>query len=351
MNFWLQAAYFLALPPFMAFIISLVATRLLIRWLRQKQILDIPNGRSNHALPTPRGGGLAVMGACFSMWLLVPLLQGHITKNPVPEGLYTILLAAGALAWLSWQDDKRGLPAKLRLALQLLAVAAGLLTFDTPILGLPIPFWLDRLIAAFAWVWFINLTNFMDGIDGITATQAICMCLCLWMAVMFTDMNHAYLPYIGILGASMAGFLVWNWHPAKIFLGDVGSIPLGFILGWLLLKLAEGGHALAALIIPAYYLLDSTITITRRALQKKHLFEAHSEHAYQKARRGGLSPRRICLYLAGLSLLHFVWIALFYNFPAETGWLWLALAYGSGLLMFFYFNRKHPTLSPAQTTP
>ncbi|MBI1275651.1 hypothetical protein GC177_06740 [bacterium] len=339
--FWFEAFYVLALPSLMAFVLSLAATGFLIRWLHHKQIMDTPNARSNHTLPTPRGGGLAVMGVTFLMWALVPWMQSSLQKHTVPEGLWPILLAATGLAWLSWQDDRHGLSARIRLAMQALAVLAGLFTFHTPILGFSfLPLWLDHAIAALIWLWFINLTNFMDGIDGITGSQALCMAGTIWMAVMFTDMDRAHLAYISILGASVAGFLVWNWQPAKIFLGDVGSIPLGFILGWFLLKLGEGGHWLAAAIIPSYYLIDSSITLIRRLLKQERIFEAHSQHAYQKAKRGGLSPRRICVILAALSALNFVWIALFYNMPAEWAWVWVALAYGSGLLVFIQFSRR-----------
>lgn len=339
--FWFEAFYILALPALMAFVLSIAATGCTLRWLHRKQIMDMPNARSNHALPTPRGGGLAVMGVTFFMWLLVPWMQGNLPKHTVPEGLWVILLAAAGLAWLSWQDDRHSLSARIRLAMQALAVLAGLFTFNTPIFGLSfLPLWLNHALAALLWLWFINLTNFMDGIDGITGSQALCMTGTLWMAVMFTDMDRAHLAYISILGASMAGFLLWNWQPAKIFLGDVGSIPLGFILGWFLLKLTAGGHPLAATIIPSYYLLDSSITLIRRLLQKKRIFDAHSEHAYQKAKRGGLSSRRICLVLAALSALNFIWIALFYNMPTEWTWLWVALAYGSGLLVFIQFSRR-----------
>jgi UDP-N-acetylmuramyl pentapeptide phosphotransferase/UDP-N-acetylglucosamine-1-phosphate transferase len=147
-----------------------------------------------------------------------------------------------------------------------------------------LPFWLDRTIMIIGWAWFINLYNFMDGIDGITGVESISISAGVCFTFSIAGISN---PFAGglstlIIGACL-GFLALNWHPAKIFLGDVGSIPLGYLCGFLLLTLAVKGQLIPALIIPAYYLADSGITLMRRAARGEKVWQAHREHFYQIA--------------------------------------------------------------------
>ena len=177
---------------------------------------------------------------------------------------------------------------------------------------LPVP--LDKAAAILLWMWFINLFNFMDGIDGISGIEAGFIAggiaLVAWIAP-----ASAQNPALGIaIVAAAIGFLAWNWHPAKIFLGDVGSVPLGFLLGWLLLSLAAAGLWAPALILPLYYLADATITLVRRGIRGERVWQAHREHFYQKAVQGGRSHAAVStaigvanLALAGLAVLALTW--------------------------------------------
>jgi UDP-N-acetylmuramyl pentapeptide phosphotransferase/UDP-N-acetylglucosamine-1-phosphate transferase len=273
-----------------AFLVSLAATVLVMRhlvaWLRKRQILDLPNERSSHVRPTPRGGGLAVTPVILAGWLILAGLGLALS------GQLVVMAGALALLLLSWQDDRRSLPARLRLLVHLAAVAAGLLALPDHqfvFQGL-LPFWADRLAAAILWVWFLNLYNFMDGIDGITGIETLCI------AAGVILMSPAQAQGAVLAGASL-GFLFWNWHPAKIFLGDSGSVPLGYLLAWLLLRMAAQGLWAPALILPAYYLADATITISKRALRREKIWQAHRQHFYQRAVQGGATHSRVALLI------------------------------------------------------
>jgi UDP-N-acetylmuramyl pentapeptide phosphotransferase/UDP-N-acetylglucosamine-1-phosphate transferase len=280
-------AFALSLP------LSWAAVALILPWLRARQILDHPNERSSHARPTPRGGGLAITPVILLSWLALTL-AGH----GLP-GQATLMAGALGLLILSWRDDRASLPASLRLALQGLAVLAGLLALPAGMLLFQgvLPWWADRLLAGLAWLWFLNLYNFMDGIDGITGIETLCL------AAGLIALDQA-VPQAAVLAAASLGFLAWNWHPAKIFLGDSGSVPLGYLLGWLLLTLAGHGHPAAALILPAYYLADATFTLVKRASRLEPVWQAHRQHFYQQAVQGGASHATVSrLILAGNILL------------------------------------------------
>jgi UDP-N-acetylmuramyl pentapeptide phosphotransferase/UDP-N-acetylglucosamine-1-phosphate transferase len=141
-----------------------------------------------------------------------------------------------------------------------------------------------------AWLWFINLFNFMDGIDGLAGSEAIAVALGYLLIVTWAGHDHPLWRPALIVAASVAGYLAWNWHPAKVFMGDAGSIPLGFLLGWLLLDLALAGQWAAALILPAYFAADATYTLLKRALRGEKPWQAHREHFYQRAVLGGATP-------------------------------------------------------------
>jgi len=271
-----------------ALLVSLAATALSVRrlvgWLRKRQILDHPNERSSHSRPTPRGGGLAVTPVILLGWLVLAGLGDMLWRQ--------LIVMAGALALLvlSWRDDRASLPARVRLLVHAAAVAAGLWALPDHqfvFQGL-LPFWADRLAAAILWVWFLNLFNFMDGIDGITGVETLCLSAGLMLMSPATEQS-------AVLAGAAIGFLIWNWHPAKIFLGDSGSVPLGYLLAWLLLRLAAQGMWAAALILPAYYLADATITISKRALRGEKIWQAHRQHFYQRAVQGGASHARVAL--------------------------------------------------------
>jgi len=278
---------------------TVAATWLVAGVLRRRAVLDHPNERSSHDAPTPRGGGWGVVPVLLLAWGGLSALGAA----PAPTDLGPLLAAAVGLALISWWDDLRGLPALPRLAAQGLAVFVGLgaLPGDGLLLQGLAPVWLDHALVGLAWMWFINLFNFMDGIDGITGSElaGIGIGLALALAVSaalagaaIADVAPLLWPALA-LGAAGAAFLVWNWHPARIFLGDVGSVPLGFLTAWLLLAAAIQGAWLPALILPLYYLTDATVTLGRRVLRGARFWQAHREHAYQHAVQAGKSHARV----------------------------------------------------------
>ncbi|RAU23749.1 glycosyl transferase [Paramagnetospirillum kuznetsovii] len=301
-------------------IASVAATRGVLAWLRHKQILDHPNERSSHALPTPRGGGLAVTPVMAAGLVLVAFVApGYVT-----------VLAAGALILMavSWLDDRRGLPPLPRFLLQAAVIAATLLGLDTHILAFSglLPLWADRLLVGLGWLWFVNLYNFMDGIDGISGVETGG----IGIGIALVAPNLA--PQALIVAAAGLGFLAWNWHPARIFLGDSGSIPLGYVLGGLLVMLAGQGELAAALILPAYYVADSTITLLWRLKDGEKIWQAHRRHFYQRAVQGGKSHSQVSLAIAGGNIL-LMGCAL----VAGSGWIWagavLAVIVVAGMLV------------------
>lgn len=270
-----------------------LATGVLRYWLLRNALLDMPNERSSHTAPTPRGGGIAVVAAGIAaLWFTSGL--------PV-----TVLAAAAALALVSWFDDINSLPVLPRIIAQLAAVtvACALVLPTADVLPFAVHPVVAAVLVGLTWVWFINLYNFMDGIDGIAGVETICICVGVALIAWRTpDADHLILPALTIAAAT-AGFLWWNWHPAKIFLGDVGSVPVGFMTGYLLFELAAAGQWQAALLIPGYYLADATITLIRRARRGERVWQAHKEHFYQRAHQRGLSHSAISLRIAVVNVV------------------------------------------------
>ncbi|MGQ9370043.1 MraY family glycosyltransferase [Azospirillum sp. ST 5-10] len=293
-----------ALAPFAALAGTLALSWLLVgrvlAYLRQRAILDHPNDRSSHTVPTPRGGGWGVVLTVLPAWVVIAAAAGRL------PALLPLLAAAAALVAVSWADDRRGLGAAPRFLAQIAAVAAGLATLpaDGLVLQGLAPWWLDRAVAGVAWLWFVNLFNFMDGIDGMAGSEAACVGGGLALVAALAGLDAAFPLYgLAVAGAAL-GFLGWNWHPAKVFMGDVGSVPLGYLLGWLLLSAAGAGLWEAALLLPLYFLADATITLLRRAAAGKRLWQAHREHFYQKAvQRGRRHDRVVQAALAANAVL------------------------------------------------
>jgi UDP-N-acetylmuramyl pentapeptide phosphotransferase/UDP-N-acetylglucosamine-1-phosphate transferase len=288
----------LAAPPLSAtFVIALVlswlATGAVLRQLRRRAILDRPNERSSHAIPTPRGGGIGILAALLPAWCGIVLL-GYSDATPLVAAAGALVLAA-----LSWRDDIGGLSPALRLAIQALTVAIGIAVLPGAgtVFQDMLPPWLDRVASGLLWLWFVNAFNFMDGIDGIAGTEAAA----IGAGVAFLALAHLDLVGLGngMFGATIAGaalgFLGWNWSPAKLFMGDVGSVPLGYLIGWLLLALAGAGLWAAALILPLYFLADASWTLLRRLARGEKIWQPHRQHFYQRAVQAGRSHQAVVL--------------------------------------------------------
>ncbi|MDP6951158.1 MAG: glycosyltransferase family 4 protein, partial [Alphaproteobacteria bacterium] len=278
-----------------------VATGALLKQLAAKDILDHPNERSSHERPTPRGGGIAVVAVILLGWLLLAAVEIAPWRLIWPM----VGLSVG-LALVSWADDLRGLSPLPRFAAQLAAVAIALSTVPLgPHFPGPLPLWLALGGAALAWLWFVNLFNFMDGIDAIAGVEAIAIAAGIGAIAAGLGLVDGTPWLAAVVAGAALGFLPWNRPPARIFLGDVGSVPLGFLLGWLLLSLAAHGAWAAALILPAYFLADATLTLLRRALRGEKPWQAHREHFYQQAVRKGASHGRVSASVAVANLALF----------------------------------------------
>jgi UDP-N-acetylmuramyl pentapeptide phosphotransferase/UDP-N-acetylglucosamine-1-phosphate transferase len=285
-----------------------LATGALIPILRGRDMLDYPNERSSHIAPTPRGGGIAVTGSVLLAWIV--LYEAGLVASSVTG----IVLGAGLVAAVSWIDDLRGLSPVVRLVAQGAAVTIGVLVLSGTHTGFE--GWLGPTLyfaaAGLLWVWWINLFNFMDGIDGLAVSEAAAICGGL---LLFAIVGDGADPATALFSASVIGaaigFVVWNWSPARIFLGDVGSVPLGYLTGFLLLDLAARGRWKIALILPLYFLADATITLLRRLLSGERFWEPHRQHFYQQAVRNGLSHTAVVkrVIAANLVLVGCGWAA------------------------------------------
>jgi UDP-N-acetylmuramyl pentapeptide phosphotransferase/UDP-N-acetylglucosamine-1-phosphate transferase len=278
-----------------------VATGALLKQLTAKHILDHPNERSSHERPTPRGGGIAVMAVILLGWLALAALD--LTPWRL---IWPLVGLSFGLALVSWADDLRGLSPLPRFAAQLAAVAIALSTVPLgPQFPGSLPPWLAFGGAALAWLWFVNLFNFMDGIDGIAGVEAAAIAIGAGLVATALGLLDGTPWLAAVVAGAALGFLLWNRPPARIFLGDVGSVPLGFVLGWLLLSLAAHGAWAAALILPAYFLADATLTLLRRSLRGEKPWQAHRQHFYQQAVQAGASHGRVSasVAVANLALL------------------------------------------------
>jgi len=258
------------------------------RLLVRHAVMDRPNHRSSHTAAKPRGGGLALVPIVLGAWAAALFWLGT-----APPGFAAVAAGAAALAAVSWLDDLHGgLPIAVRLAVQVAAVvsAIGLGFAGTgPVFQGLLPPLLDRLAAAVLWLWFVNLFNFMDGIDGISGVETGALGAGLALVAWLAGLAPPQVALPALLAAAALGFLILNWEPAKIFLGDVGSVPLGYLLGWLLLLAAAHGQWAAAIVLPLYYFADATLTLVQRVLRGDTIWRAHRDHFYQRAVRRGES--------------------------------------------------------------
>lgn len=262
------------------FVLALGLTARAKTVLLAKSLLDHPNERSSHTIPIPRGGGWALVLILVPALIIIAVCQGVLLAH---SGLIagTLLLAT-----ISWWDDRKGVGAGKRLFLHFVSACLGSLAFssDQMVFSGTLPFWLDRLLMIMGWAWFMNLYNFMDGIDGITGVETISLATGTCLVMIISGVTAPYTDILTlVLTGSCLGFLAFNWHPAKIFLGDIGSVPLGFLTGFILLSLAVHGQFIPALILPLYYLADSGITLSKRALRGEKIWLPHRQHYYQLA--------------------------------------------------------------------
>lgn len=308
--------------------------------LLRHEILDTPNARSSHDVPTPRGGGIGVMSVLLPVWVVIAFA---LPSEPGLTARWIIPLGAIALASVSWIDDLRNLGALPRLGVQIIAVITGVLMLPGPVFHGLLPLWLDAAIVVLGWIWFVNLFNFMDGIDGISGVETIGVGGGVALIGFLVIGTHTPLAWHGLaIAAAAAGFLVWNWHPARIFLGDIGSIPLGYLLGWLLLVLAASGYLQAAIILPLYYLVDATLTLLQRLQRGEKIWQAHRAHYYQRAVQNGRSHAQVSLAVGATNLALIALAVLSTTLAAHTLWSWLVVLAAGVLVIALLLWMKRP---------
>jgi UDP-N-acetylmuramyl pentapeptide phosphotransferase/UDP-N-acetylglucosamine-1-phosphate transferase len=238
------------------------------------------------------------------MMVLLPAWFLNLPSHFMPS----FLAVAGAsigLAFVGALDDIRPLPAGLRLLLQITAVMAVVLTSGVRIFPEWMPLGLEQALLVFGGVWFVNLTNFMDGLDWITVAEMVPVTgAIVILGPMASDAPPvlAMATALALCGA-LLGFAPFNKPVARLFLGDVGSLPIGLLVGWMLLQLAGTGALAAALLLPLYYLMDATITLLRRLARAEKVWEAHRSHFYQKATDNGFSVLAVDAHVFGLNLV------------------------------------------------
>jgi Fuc2NAc and GlcNAc transferase len=313
-----------ALTSLAAFVLAFVLTALVRKQAVAHGVFDIPNDRSSHRVPTPRGGGIAIALSTLAASIFL-LWRGALDLQ-----LFLALTGGGiVVAFVGYLDDRRPLSARIRLAAHLAAALWALvclgglppMRFGDHIVSLG---WAGYVVGALGIAWTVNLFNFMDGIDGIAASEAVCIA---WGAVLLALVMAQPLAVSAmamVFGAVCCGFLVWNWPPAKIFMGDVGSGYLGYVLVVLALGAARGNPTALAVwvILGGVFFCDAFITLMRRLARGERVYQAHRSHAYQcLARRWGnhrsVTVAVVCVNL--LWLLPCAWFAA--ARPGLGGWM------------------------------
>ncbi|MGH8121181.1 MAG: glycosyltransferase family 4 protein [Rudaea sp.] len=282
------------------FLLSALIVWSSIRYAHRHRLIDQPGRRRSHEQPTPRGGGIGIVIAalaaiCLWAWLLP---AAGLFQSPPTLGIALALVAA-----VGWIDDHRSLPAPARLLVQVAAVVILLwpfvLHFASPASELPaLAIALCAGIIGCGLLWSINLHNFMDGIDGLLASQAIFVFLCL--AALLAGRPHAW--QLLLFAAAVAGFLPFNFPRARIFMGDVGSGALGLLIGVVVLA-SSPPLLLAGAIACSGFVTDATCTLLSRMLRGRRWYSAHREHLYQWLARSGFSHARVVALYMGWNLL------------------------------------------------
>jgi len=289
-----------------------------------------PNARSSHRIPTPQGGGAAVILA-----VVIALGADAALIEPQRSALMDVLPLGAAVAVVTIVgavDDIFPIAPMWRLAVQAVAVTLTVSTVPAELRAIPVvPIAIERAGEIVAGLWFVNLVNFMDGIDWMTVAEAVPSTLCIFVFALF----GAAPPLAGsvalALCGALLGFAPFNRPVAKLFLGDVGSLPVGLLLFWLLLQLAGSGHPAAAILLVFYYLSDSSITLLGRLVRGERITEAHRTHFYQLAVVRGLSVMTVVRSVFAVNLLLAVLAALSIRMSSAAFDL-LALAAGGALV-------------------
>jgi Fuc2NAc and GlcNAc transferase len=312
---------------FGALVLAQVLTGIVRKRALMHGVLDVPNDRSSHSTPTPRGGGVAIVLATIAASAVLAC------RGVLDIRLFLALTAGGlVVALVGFLDDRRQLSARIRLAAHVMAAVWALACMG----GLPplrfanqvVSFgWLGYVIGALGIAWTLNLFNFMDGIDGIAASEATFVTWAGALLALATGSSPAVPAMAFAFGAVCCGFLLWNWPPAKIFMGDVGSGYIGYIV--VVLALAAARESPAALfvwlILGGVFFCDATVTLARRLGRGERVYQAHRTHAYQWLARHWGSHRPVTI---GVAIVNLAWLSpcawLASMYPDRAVWIVIA---------------------------
>ena len=296
----------------------------------RRYALARPNARSSHRVPTPQGGGVAViLAAAIALIVNGGLIGPERTAlvEALPLGAAVVVLTTvGAI------DDVFPIAPLWRLAAQAAAVTLTVSTMPPELRAIPIgPIAVERAAEIVAGLWFVNLVNFMDGIDWMTVAEAVPSTISIFVFALFGVAPPLAGSVALALCGALLGFAPFNRPVARLFLGDVGSLPIGLLLFWLLLQLAGSGHLAAAMLLPLYYVADSSITLLRRLARGERITEAHRSHFYQLAVVRGFSVMTVVQSVFAVNLALAVLAGLSIRMSSPIFDL-LALAGGSALV-------------------
>lgn len=326
--------------PLIACIVCAVLV-VLLRPLLQRYALARPNARSSHRIPTPQGGGLAVIIATIAAVAFSFSFSGLATSS----GLFAVVAGTVLLAFVGAYDDLRTIPVLPRLLMQAAAVGIVLATLPAEFHLFPaLPVWAERTVLLIAGLWFVNLVNFMDGLDWMTVAEVVPVIGALVAFGLCSQLSiGTTIIALALLGA-IIGFAPFNRPVAKLFLGDVGSLPIGLLMGWCLLQLAGDGHLPAALLLPLYYLADATLTLFRRLMKGEAVWVAHRSHFYQQATDNGFSVTQVVrdVFILNIALAALAAVTIWMPPPAVQA-VMLLLGIGAVTVVLRRFSHQRKT--------
>ncbi|MEB2625104.1 MraY family glycosyltransferase [Pseudomonas sp. YuFO8] len=320
-------------------VLSLLLTGALRKYALSRSLLDVPNARSSHQLPTPRGGGVAIV---LSFLVMIPLLG--VAGATSWSGLIALLGAGFSVAVIGFLDDHGHIAARWRLLGHFSAAAWALYWLGglpvVSVFGIVVDLgWVGNILAAFYLVWMLNLYNFMDGIDGLASIEAICVGLSISLIYYLTGFSDlVWLPLL--LTMAVAGFLYWNFPFARIFMGDAGSGFLGMTLGVLSIQAAWHAPQLlwAWLALLGVFIVDATFTLVRRLVRGDKVYEAHRSHGYQYASRQFGKHVPVTLAIGIINLLWLTPIAILIAMAKIDGLFGLIIAYAPLIALAVRFH-------------
>ena len=324
------------------FALSYYITSYIRNYSLRNNVIDVPNERSSHTLPTPTGGGLAISLSILLSALLFYNEPGSSKVLPVALGVGVLVIGV-----VGWVDIHKEVPVMTRAILYMMTSiwavwqlgGVGSLNIDITITGIV---WLSNIVVILGISWLINLYNFMDGTDGLAAVEAITTAL--FTSILFFIAGHYNATVICLaIVFSTAGFLVWNWAPARIFMGDVGSCSLGFTFG----GLAVYGESRAGipysvwLILLAIFISDASFTLIKRMITRQKWYRAHNTHAYQRLVQSGVTHGKLALAVFSINMFIICPLAFFVWSKPAYSVISVSLLYALLAVVWTYINRRY----------